>query len=109
MPAKTIQLPANAAAAIAAVEDRARLDGLSLGAAAAELIALGVAALTSASPVSSPAPLDLDALLVRVRELFEQRPDQSAELAAAIARAEAAEARATEADAKINQMRAIFA
>jgi hypothetical protein len=69
-------------------------------------------------PRSSPpaAVFALDTLFEMIRERFDERPDQSAELAVAIERAEVAERRAGEveeraksAEAKLAQMKALFA
>ena len=95
MPAKSIQLPASAVAEIAAVEKYAQSNVLSLGAAAAALIARGMAV-----PLAdAPAPIGLgdvhfDALLDEVRRRFEGVDDDHDEkLGAEITRREAAEAR----------------
>jgi hypothetical protein len=115
MPAKSVQLPASADVAIACLEEHARGNNLPLGQAAAELIERGAATVT-APPGASPATLSLDDLIRLIRDRFDERPDQAAELAAATERADAAEARATAAeerakaaDAKLAQARALFA
>lgn len=114
MPAKTIQLPASAAAAIAAVEERARISGIALGAAAAKLIERGMGVAErddapSAPAVDGPPRMEVDALLDMLRERFAERPDNSELLAnERKARAEAV-ARAESAEAKLAQLKALFA
>ncbi|MGC5796479.1 hypothetical protein [Sphingomonas sp. NFX23] len=74
-------------------------------------------AATPIPPFSPPAAVfALDTLFDMIRERFDERPDQSAELAAAIERAEATERRAKQveeraksAEAKLAQMKALFA
>lgn len=63
------------------------------------------------SPSDKPADsaFSVEALLDMLRARFDERPDQSAELASAIERAEAAEARADAAEAKFAQAKALFA
>jgi hypothetical protein len=112
MPAKTISLPGSAATAIAAVEQLAKRDDLAIGHAAAVLIERGAA---RTEPVAAPAattataPLSFDVLLDLIRERFAERPDQSDALAAAIARADAADARAQAAEEKLATAKALFA
>lgn len=108
MPAKSVQLPASADVAIACLEEHARGNNLSLGNAAAELIERGAATVTAPDAPSSEA-LSLDDLIRLIRERFDERPDQSAELAAAIERAETAEALLTTAEGKLDQLKALIA
>lgn len=68
------------------------------------------AAATPIPAFSPPTPvIALDALLQMIRERFDERPDQSAELAVAIERAEVAERRAVAAELKLEQAKALFA
>lgn len=115
MPAKSVQLPASAAVAIACLQEHARDRDLSLGAAAAELIERGAATVT-APQGAVPEALSLDELIRLIRARFDERPDHAEALAAAIERADAADARAdaaeerTEiAEGKLAQARALFA
>lgn len=108
MPGKTVQLPASASVAITCLEEHARGNDLSFGAAAAELIERGAATITAAD-AASPQALSLDDLIRLIRERFDERPDQSAELTAAIERADAAEARLATAEGKLNQLKALIA
>ncbi len=104
---KSIQLPASAQTAIQAVERHAQSNVLSLGAAAAELIERG---LTPAPAAEMPMPaVDFDTLIDLLRARFADRPDQSADLAAAVERAEAAEARAAAAEGRLNKLREALA
>lgn len=108
MPAKSVQLPASADVAIACLEEHARGNSLSLGHAAAELIERGAATVTAPAGVT-PESLSLDDLIRLIRERFDERPDQSAELAAAIVRAETAEALLATAEGKLDQLKALIA
>ena len=100
MPGKTVQLPASASVAITCLEEHARGNDLSFGAAAAELIERGAATITVPSDAGE-APLSLDALLQMIRTRFDERPDHAEALRAAEARAEAAEERAELAEGKL--------
>ena len=95
MPAKSVQLPASADTAIAAVEALAAQDGISLGLAAAQLIERGIAAPIAAEPSAAeaePRPMRerlfaaIDVVAGLAAEILNQ-PDASA----ALARAEQAE------------------
>ena len=115
MPGKTVQLPASASVAITCLEEHARGNDLSFGAAAAELIERGAATITMPREPGE-APLSLDALLQMIRTRFDERPDHAAALRSAEARAEAAEAmaaaaeeRAELAESKLAQAKALFA
>lgn len=108
MPGKTVQLPASASVAITCLEEHARGNDLSFGAAAAELIERGAATIISPR-VPDEAPLTLDALLQMIRSRFDERPDHAAALRAAEARAVAAEERAEAAEGKLAQAKALFA
>jgi hypothetical protein len=103
MPAKTICLPASHEAAQKAVDELATTSGIPLGQAAGDLIMRGLA--VAAVPLKpQPLPLGevhLDALLAEVRARFDRAPNAD-ELDAAITRAERAEA-------KIEQLKAVFA
>lgn len=100
MPAKSFQIPAFAADAIKAVEDRAAKEDISLGHATAQLIEAGLSALavsagtvaTDTAPIVDLGSIHVDALLDEVRRRFEGscRPD---DMAAMTERAEAAEQR----------------
>lgn len=104
---KSIQLPASAQAAIEAVERHARSNVLSLGAAAAQLIERG---LDPVPVADAPMPvIEFDTLIDLLRARFADRPDQSADLAAAIERAEAAEARANAAESRLDKLREALA
>lgn len=108
--AKSIQLPASAQTAIQAVERHAQTAVLSLGAAAAELIVRGLDSASAPAAEESPtAELDVDALLDLIRTRFAGRPDQSADIAAAVERAEAAEARAQAAETALAKIREALA
>lgn len=111
MPAKSITLPASATAAFGAIEALAKRDDIALGHAATILIERGAARAepVAAVPVAPADPLSIETLLDLIRELFVERPDQSADLAAAIARADAADARAQAAEEKLSQAKALFA
>lgn len=109
MNAKSIQLPASAQVAIQAVERHAQSAVLSLGAAAAELIVRGIDCASAPAAASLSDELDVDALLDLIRTRFAGRPDQSADLAAAIGRAEAAEARAKAAETALAKIREALA
>ncbi len=111
MPAKSVQLPASAETAIAAIERHAQQHLVSLGSAAAALIDRGIEAERGgASAPVSPTELSIDSLLQLVRERFDAIDGTSAEeLGAAIARAEAAEARADAAEAKLAKLREALA
>ena len=110
MPSKSVQLPATAGVAISCLETYAAERGLSQGAAAAELIERGAGTI-KAQPedLAMAAILSVDALFDMLRERFDQQHDQSAELADAIARADAAEGRAEAAEAKLAQLKALVA
>ncbi len=118
MAGKSIMLPASSVTAIAAVERLAKSQDLSLGQAAAELIGRGANA-KIATPVTLVEPAEhvpsVDTIVADIGRVFADlstqaaRPDQSAALAAAIERAEAAEARAAEAERKIAALKAMFA
>jgi hypothetical protein len=108
---KSIQLPATAQAAIKAVEQHAQRNVLSLGAAAAELIERGLQpapASVPETPVETPV-IDFETLIELLRARFDDRPDQSAALAEATARADAAEARATAAETRLTKLREALA
>lgn len=99
MAIKSIQLPAFATAAVQAVENHAKREEKTFGAAAAELIELGYAARNSV-PAGDAAPgvglnaIHMDALLDEVRRRCENAANAE-ELADAIQRADAAEAKLT--------------
>ena len=104
MPAKSIQLPAASVAAHRAVEERARVLGVSQGEAAAMLIIAGVAAIDDAKEPPAPTSLGeatLDVLLDEIRMRCGHHPLGS-QVATLTARAEAAEA-------KLAQIQAAFA
>jgi hypothetical protein len=105
MPAKTIQLPASASRAIEAIEAHAKHNDVSLGAAAAHLVDRAMA--TPAAAPLNPTPATIDDLCEQLRELFATR-DQDA-VDAAVKRAEIAENRATVAEHKLAQAKALFA
>lgn len=92
MPAKTIQLPSSALTAIEAVEALAAKNSITIGGAAALLIEQGLVSASVERPVST-----IGTIMADLNTLFEDlarradRPDQSEALAAAVARAEAAE------------------
>lgn len=112
MPAKSVQLPASAETAIAAVERYAQQHMVSLGAAAAALIDRGVAVpeMGGGEVAQSTPELSVTALLQLLHERFDAIDGSSAEqLGAAIARAEAAEERAETAEAKLAQFKALLA
>ncbi|MBD8677943.1 hypothetical protein [Sphingomonas sp. CFBP 13720] len=109
MPAKSIQLPAIAVVAITAVEQLATDRNIALGQAAAELIERGIAAPAASAPVPALERTDIDTLLGMVRARFDDRDEERIELAAVLKRAEVAEARAAEAEAKLVKIRAINA
>lgn len=106
MPAKTVCLPASAGSAIACLEAHAQSMGLTLGAAAADLIERGAGPAAIGSPVSLElAQLGIHALVAEIcRRVDEQDrvPDLTDALADMTARAEAAEGR-------IAQMKALIA
>jgi hypothetical protein len=111
MPAKTISLPASAVAAIEAIEALAKREDLALGHAAAILIERGAdrpVPVVKASS-ASPEPLSIEVLLDLLRERIAAKPDHSADLAAAIARADAADVRAKQAEEKLSAAKALFA
>lgn len=106
MSAKTIQLPAAAQSAIRKVTELAAAKGMSFGQAAAELIDREIAAPVAEAPMQT---LDVPALLDQLRAAFADRPDHSADLAAMTERATVAEARATAAEEKLAQFKALLA
>lgn len=118
MAGKTIQLPANATKEIKAVERLAKDGSLTLGQAAAQLIIQGLNATLVPSLSAAPSAervVTFDSLRKDMATLFDDlvaradRPDQAADLAAAIERADAAEARAIAAEEKLAQFKALLA
>ncbi|KQM37630.1 hypothetical protein ASE59_14200 [Sphingomonas sp. Leaf10] len=109
MPAKSIQLPAAAQNAIRKVEELAQSKGISIGQAAAELIDREIALPASNVVTVDLCTIGVPALLDHLRAAFDDRADHSAELVALIERAEAAEVRATAAEEKLAQFKALLA
>lgn len=111
MPAKSVQLPAPAVTAIAAIERHAQQHVVSLGTAAAALIDRGLEAERGGAPAApAEAEISIDGLLQLIRQRFDALDGSSSEeLGAAIARAEAAEERADAAEAKLSKLREALA
>jgi hypothetical protein len=116
MAGKSFMLPATATSAIAAIEALAKSDDISLGHAAAVLIGRGAQpAPAAAAAIPAEHVPSVDTIVADIGRVFADlssqaaRPDQSADLAAAIERAEAAEARATEAEGKVAEAKKLFA
>lgn len=109
MPAKSIQIPASADDVIVAIEEHAREHDVSLGLATASLIKRGMstARLDPCPRNAGEAAMTIDDLCQYLRDMFATR-DQAA-IDEANARAEAAEARASTAEEKLAQARALFA